>query len=118
MSPLLPWTEVSGPRSHNSRQSGVPLRCLQLPVCFGCYIPTHTCLYTACLPVAPLPHPQAEVSAASNALGQLGGRLVAVEDVESRWEDGRQRTALVVAKAGPTPAKFPRQAGTPNKKPL
>lgn len=64
------------------------------------------------------PDPQAEVSAASNALGQLGGRLVAVEEVESRWEDGRQRTALVVAKAGPTPAKFPRQAGTPNKKPL
>lgn len=43
---------------------------------------------------------------------------VAVEPVLSFGLDGSQRTALVVRKAQPTPAKFPRAAGTPAKTPL
>ncbi|GLC35193.1 hypothetical protein PLESTM_000289500 [Pleodorina starrii] len=63
------------------------------------------------------PDPEVEVCAAAGAIRQLGGRQLALERVESHSAEG-QRTALVVAKAGPTPARFPRQAGTPNKKPL
>ncbi len=55
--------------------------------------------------------------AAASAIRQLGGGQVALERVESHSAEG-QRTALVVAKVRSTPTKFPRQAGTPNKKPL
>jgi 16S rRNA (guanine527-N7)-methyltransferase len=57
------------------------------------------------------------VRAAASAIRQLGGGQVALERVESHSAEG-QRTALVVAKVRSTPTKFPRQAGTPNKKPL
>jgi hypothetical protein len=60
---------------------------------------------------------QEEVAAAESAIKQLGGRALALELVDSHSHEG-QRTALVVAKAAPTPSKFPRQAGTPNKNPL
>ncbi len=69
-------------------------------------------------PAAPPLHPpQVEVSAASNALGQCGGKLRRLELVESFSPEG-QRTAVVVAKVGATPKRYPRQPGTPNKKPL
>ncbi|KAG2432450.1 hypothetical protein HXX76_008795 [Chlamydomonas incerta] len=96
------------------------------------------------------PDPEAEVAAASNAIGQLGGRKLALERVSSTTlapppappaagaaeaptegaagEVGAQQqqqqaqqqqfTALVVLKDKSTPARFPRQPGTPNKKPL
>ncbi|KAG2454010.1 hypothetical protein HYH02_001053 [Chlamydomonas schloesseri] len=110
------------------------------------------------------PDPEAEVAAASNAIGQLGGRKLALERVSSTTlpapatatatatatsaargvegaagaagtgegaeggaalgQQGQQQpgaqqfTALVVLKDKSTPARFPRQAGTPNKKPL
>ncbi|KAG2499547.1 hypothetical protein HYH03_002492 [Edaphochlamys debaryana] len=64
------------------------------------------------------PDPEAEVEAAQSAVRQLGGRQLALERVESLSAEGRPFTALVVAKHGPTPARFPRQAGTPSKKPL
>ncbi len=63
------------------------------------------------------PNPQAEVDAAGPAIKSLGGRLVALESVESFSADG-QRTAVVVAKAVRTPVKFPRRPGTPNAQPL
>eukprot|EP00775_Hariotina_reticulata_P014196 gene14196-14339_t len=62
-------------------------------------------------------NPQEEVAAAGPALARLGGRLVGVEEVQS-WAPEGQRTAVVVAKEGPTPSKYPRVAGTPSKKPL
>jgi 16S rRNA G527 N7-methylase RsmG len=61
--------------------------------------------------------PDAEVRAAGNALAKVGGRLLGVELVES-WAPEGQRTAVVVAKARPTPAKYPRAPGTPGRKPL
>ncbi|EFJ47446.1 hypothetical protein VOLCADRAFT_46111, partial [Volvox carteri f. nagariensis] len=64
------------------------------------------------------PDPEAEVAAASNAIRQLGGRQLALERVQSLSAEGEPRTALVVAKTSATSARFPRQAGTPNKKPL
>lgn len=60
---------------------------------------------------------QAEVAAAHNAVSKLGGKLLGVEPVQS-WGPEGQRTAVVVAKTGSTPAKYPRAPGTPNKKPL
>ncbi|GAB4821340.1 hypothetical protein N2152v2_008386 [Parachlorella kessleri] len=66
------------------------------------------------------PDPQAEVAAAANALGQLGGKLVSVQEVESVSEGagGSRRTAVVVAKARRTPAQYPRKPGVPAKRPL
>ncbi|KXZ55567.1 hypothetical protein GPECTOR_2g1116 [Gonium pectorale] len=63
------------------------------------------------------PDPEAEVTAAASAIRQLGGRQLALERVESYSSEG-QRTALLVAKSGPTPQRFPRAPGTPGKKPL
>lgn len=60
---------------------------------------------------------QAEVQASKAALRQLGGTLRETALVAS-WAPEGQRTALVVVKSAPTPAKLPRAAGTPNKKPL
>ena len=60
------------------------------------------------------------MAAAANALGQLGGRLEGVEEVESVSEGagGERRTAVVVRKAKPTPGRFPRKPGVPAKRPL
>ena len=60
---------------------------------------------------------QTEVAAAEGALKRLGGCLQGIHPVDSFSEDG-QRTALVVSKVRPTPANYPRQAGTPKRKPL
>ena len=57
------------------------------------------------------------MAAALPAFHQLGGRLLGVEAVRSMAPEG-PRTALLVCKAGPTPARLPRAAGTPSKKPL
>ncbi|KAL4422347.1 hypothetical protein ABPG75_008544 [Micractinium tetrahymenae] len=61
--------------------------------------------------------PAEEVAAAKGALGKLGGKLVAVGEVDSESPEGR-RTAVIVAKARPTPAQYPRKPGVPSKKPL
>lgn len=60
---------------------------------------------------------QGEVSAAYNALTKLGGKLTAVERVES-WSPEGQRTAVVVTKTSSTPSRFPRSPGTPGRKAL
>ena len=48
----------------------------------------------------------------------LGGAAPKVVPVDSFSGDGQRFTAVVVQKASPTPNKFPRRAGLPNKRPL
>ncbi len=64
------------------------------------------------------PSPQAEVDGAARAVKLLGGGPPAVHAVESVAPGGMQRTAVVVAKEGPTPEKYPRRPGLPSKRPL
>ncbi len=61
--------------------------------------------------------PQEEVAAAENAIKELGGKLVGVEEVDSEAPDGR-RCVVVVKKERPTKNKYPRRPGTPKKQPL
>jgi 16S rRNA G527 N7-methylase RsmG len=62
--------------------------------------------------------PGPEVRAATRAVRLLGGaEAFRTEGVDS-WAPEGQRTALVVGKERPTPALYPRPAGSPNKKPL
>jgi 16S rRNA (guanine527-N7)-methyltransferase len=75
--------------------------------------PTHDAAAAAAAAAAA----QDEVAAARKALSKLQGRLVAVPRVQS-WAPEGQRTAVVVAKTGPTPKDYPRPPGTPGKKPL
>lgn len=61
--------------------------------------------------------PQEELARARTALHTLGGSLhqvlsVAVPGLQA------QRTLVVVVKAGPTPAAYPRRAGLPQRQPL
>ncbi len=63
------------------------------------------------------PGPQVEVENAAGAIKALGGKLVALDLVQSFSADG-QRTAVVAAKVMPTPLKYPRKPGTPNNQPL
>ncbi|MEE8443148.1 MAG: 16S rRNA (guanine(527)-N(7))-methyltransferase RsmG [Dehalococcoidia bacterium] len=58
-----------------------------------------------------------EVAEATGALGELGGRLLKLETVPEEVLDG-QRKLVVVEKVAPTPAKYPRRAGIPAKRPL
>jgi len=56
-----------------------------------------------------------EVANAQRAIEECGG---AVEAIPSLVVDGIERTVLVVKKKYPTPDKYPRRAGMPNKRPL
>ncbi len=62
-------------------------------------------------------HPEAEVAAAARAIRALGGELECVQPVASLAPDGL-RTVVIVRKARPTPAQYPRREGTPAKAPL
>lgn len=57
----------------------------------------------------------AELARSQKALGELRARHR--EDVAYRLED-RDRVLCVVEKVGPSPEKYPRRAGTPERKPL
>ncbi|KAK3248403.1 hypothetical protein CYMTET_42129 [Cymbomonas tetramitiformis] len=79
-----------------------------------------------CLPLVPVGgiwvaakgvDPSAELAASEKAIEELGGELVAIERVGSQAPEG-YRTAVIVRKVRPTPAKYPRRAGLPNKRPL
>lgn len=59
-----------------------------------------------------------EVAAAESALETLGGSPPVAVEVASVGPDGKFRTAVVSRKEKPTPDKYPRRAGTPNKRPL
>lgn len=59
-----------------------------------------------------------EVAAAANAVETLGGGALTPEEVLSVGPDGLRRTAVISRKLRPTPDKYPRRAGLPNKRPL
>jgi 16S rRNA (guanine527-N7)-methyltransferase len=63
------------------------------------------------------PNPQEEVEAAKAAVELLGASKVSLCAVDSEGPLG-QRTAVVCLKDHATPAKYPRRAGMPNKRPL
>ncbi len=58
-----------------------------------------------------------EVTAAENAIKELGGKLVEIQEVDSDGPDGK-RCVVIVKKDGFTKKKYPRKAGTPKKQPL
>ena len=62
-------------------------------------------------------NPQAEIEAAANAINELGGKLVEVQEVDSDAPDGK-RCVVIVKKAGFTKKKYPRKPGVPKKQPL
>ena len=63
------------------------------------------------------PGAAAEAEAAQNALAALGGRLASIEEVPIPGRDWAH-TLAVLAKTAPTPEKYPRRAGVPEKRPL
>ena len=58
-----------------------------------------------------------ELNAAANALATLGGELLDVRPANTPGRDWDHRAALI-RKAGPTPDRYPRRAGMPEKRPL
>jgi len=58
-----------------------------------------------------------ELAEAAFAFETLGGRVVRTENIEIPGRDWSHRVAYI-EKVAPTPAKYPRKAGTPEKKPL
>lgn len=63
------------------------------------------------------PKAQDELKDAKKALKTLGGQLEQVKELTLPDSDD-ERTLIVVKKVASTPKKYPRQAGTPNRKPL
>jgi 16S rRNA (guanine527-N7)-methyltransferase len=59
-----------------------------------------------------------EVLAAGTAVETMGGGPLVAEEVASVGPDGLLRTAVISRKERPTPDKYPRRAGMPNKRPL
>jgi 16S rRNA (guanine527-N7)-methyltransferase len=57
-----------------------------------------------------------ELADAQKAIEQLGGRFIALEDVDLPGVE--RRTLVVVEKIGPTPPQYPRGVGVPAKRPL
>jgi 16S rRNA (guanine527-N7)-methyltransferase len=57
-----------------------------------------------------------ELAAGRAAIERLGGRIVAVEDVD--LPDVERRALVVVEKVMPTPPQYPRAVGVPTKRPL
>lgn len=79
-----------------------------------------------CLPLAQIngylvalkgPKAQDELTEAKHAIEVLGGSVEEVKELTLPDTDD-DRTLIVVKKIKATPKKYPRQAGTPNKKPL
>jgi 16S rRNA (guanine527-N7)-methyltransferase len=63
------------------------------------------------------PNVDEEIKAATNALTILGGSLEKVLSFKLPLL-GDERNLLLIRKEAPTPAKYPRRAGAPQKKPL
>ena len=61
--------------------------------------------------------PAAEIAAASNALGILGGKYVRTLPVQIPNLEAARHLVLI-KKIKPTPPQYPRKAGTPAKKPI
>lgn len=60
---------------------------------------------------------QVELQAAANAIHTLGGNLRAVLPVQAAGLE-EERCLVIIRKAAPTPARYPRRPGMPAKKPL
>lgn len=58
-----------------------------------------------------------EMEEAKQAVGLLGGKIVDCSEISLPGEDG-QRNLIIIEKIKSTPAKFPRKAGMPERKPL
>ena len=63
------------------------------------------------------PRASAEVDEAEKAFQVLGAELEAVHRLTLPFSD-QERSLVLVRKSRPTPAKYPRQAGTPERSPL
>lgn len=63
------------------------------------------------------PSPYAEVEGAKEAIREVGGVVRDVIEVDSRSLQG-MRTVVVLEKMEPTPDRYPRRDGMPNKRPL
>lgn len=64
------------------------------------------------------PECESELNDASSAIRILGGELVRVEESYKLVDSDYKHKLVYVKKAGSTPDKYPRKAGTPSKKPL
>jgi len=60
---------------------------------------------------------QVELQAAANAIHTLGGNLRTVLPVQAAGLE-EERCLVIIRKAAPTPARYPRRPGMPTKKPL
>ena len=58
-----------------------------------------------------------EISRAAKAISKLGGELFAIEEIKLPTLD-QPRYLVVIDKIKPTPAPYPRSAGTPARKPI
>lgn len=63
------------------------------------------------------PKVEEEINDAKNALAILGGTLEEVINLRLPFA-GDERSLVMIRKVSPTPAKYPRRAGMPQKKPL
>ncbi len=61
------------------------------------------------------PSIEEELENSKNAINKLGGMIKKIENIEYKEF---QHNIVVIKKIGQTPKKYPRQAGTPSKKPL
>ena len=59
-----------------------------------------------------------EIESASKAVEILGGEAMSYQEVQSIGPDGNLRTVVTSYKLTETDKKYPRRAGTPQKKPL
>lgn len=58
-----------------------------------------------------------EISESANSLAELGGEIVSAEVLDLPF-GGPKPTLVLVEKTSPTPGRYPRRAGIPNKRPL
>ena len=57
-----------------------------------------------------------ELSDAKHAIAVLGSKFI--EQIDYQLPNGDERHIAIIEKKKETPKKYPRKAGTPNKKPL
>ena len=63
------------------------------------------------------PKAEDELKLSQKALKILGGKAIAVKELQLP-QSTEDRTLILVKKVQPTPKKYPRQAGTPHRKPI
>ncbi|APT15274.1 16S rRNA (guanine(527)-N(7))-methyltransferase RsmG [Lactobacillus jensenii] len=63
------------------------------------------------------PKAESELADAKKAIAVLGGQITATKSLQLPESD-EERTLILLNKVKQTPKKYPRQAGTPNRKPL